>query len=243
MFSAANDITLTFIPATAAEGKASYAAEHLVTVFLAELLLLLLTGRLIGELMARAGQPSVMGQLLAGVLLGPSVFGSLWPSAYQVVFPHLPEQKEMIDAISQLGILLLLLLTGMEMDWALVKRARRAAFFSSLSGIIFPFACGLALGYLLPDSMLPEPDRRCATALFLATALAISSVKIVAMVIREAGFLSHSIGQIIVTSAIIDDTIGWIIIALIGGLAAHGKLEIAALSFTSSGIFLFLALV
>src|SRR5436309_5000101 len=91
-------------------------SEQMVAIFLAEIALMLFVGRLLGELMQRIGQPAVMGQLIAGILLGPSVLGTLWPAAYHTLFPDMPEQKRMIDAISQLGILLLWLLTGMETD-------------------------------------------------------------------------------------------------------------------------------
>src|SRR6476661_525319 len=94
-------------------------------LFLAQIVLLLLVGRLMGEAMQRIGQPAVMGQLIAGILLGPSVFGSIWPEAQRAVFAAGPQQKSMIDAVSQLGILMLLLLTGMETDLRLVKKARR----------------------------------------------------------------------------------------------------------------------
>src|SRR5258705_5816782 len=91
-------------------------------VFLAQLVVLMLVGRLLGEAMQRIGQPSVMGQLLAGILLGPSALGLLWPDLQHAIFPRAPEQKAMIDAISHFGILLLLLLTGMEIDLKLVRK-------------------------------------------------------------------------------------------------------------------------
>jgi Kef-type K+ transport system membrane component KefB len=92
-------------------------------VFLAQIIALLVCGRLLGELMQRLGQPAVMGQLIAGVLLGPSVFGALWPGFQHLLFPTSPEQRAMIDAVAQLGILLLLLLlTGMETDLSIVRR-------------------------------------------------------------------------------------------------------------------------
>ena len=118
---------------------------------------------------------------------------------------------------------MLLLLTGMETDLSLVARAGSAAFSVSVAGIAVPFVCGVALGELLPDTMLPDPEQRLVTTLFLGTALSISSVKIVAMVVREIGFMRRNVGQVIVASAIIDDTIGWIIIAVTFGLALHGS--------------------
>jgi Kef-type K+ transport system membrane component KefB len=121
------------------------AIDHTLAIFIAELILLLLTGRVLGEIMNRFGQPALFGQLLAGVLLGPSVFGMLLPELRQVVFPDDRTLKAMIDAVSQIGILLLLLLTGMETNLSLVQRRRRAVISASLSGIAVPFACGVAL--------------------------------------------------------------------------------------------------
>lgn len=222
-------------------GKAAHSSEHMITVFIAEIVLMLFVGRLLGEVMQRMGQPAVMGQLIAGIIIGPSVLGALWPGAYHWVFPDSPEQKKMIDAISQLGVLMLLLLTGMETDLALVRRTGTTALFSSLCGIIFPFTCGYILGQFLPASMLPDPSQRLLTALFLATALSISSVKIVAMVIMEVDFMRRTIGQIILATAILDDTIAWIIIAIIGGIASEGAVNIKDVGFAFLGTVVFLA--
>src|SRR5215471_10128372 len=216
----------TLSAATAAEPQWASAEA----IFLCEIIVLLVCGRLLGEVMQRIGQPAVMGQLIAGILLGPSVLGTLWPDLQHAIFPASREQKSMIDAVSQLGILMLLLLTGMESDISVVRKSRRAAFSVSIAGISLPFACGFALGELLPETMLPAPDRRLITALFLGTALSISSVKIVAMVVREMHFLRRTVGQVIVTAAIIDDTICWIIMAITFGLALHGGLNITALA-------------
>src|ERR1700674_598314 len=138
-------ISVFFSPVLANVGRLPH-VDRTTTVFVAEILLMLLVGRLLGELMQRLGQPAVLGQLLAGILLGPTVLGNLWPHGHQQIFAKTAEQKKMIEAVSQLGILMLLLLAGMETDFSIVKRMRRAALSSSLSGIIFPSACGLFLG-------------------------------------------------------------------------------------------------
>jgi Kef-type K+ transport system membrane component KefB/nucleotide-binding universal stress UspA family protein len=214
----------------------------MVAVFLIEVMLMLVFGRLLGELMTRVGQPEVMGQLIAGIVIGPSVFGALTPELYKTVFPDTVAQTKMIDAISQIGILMLLVLTGIETDLKLVAKVRGTAFFTSIAGIVFPFVCGYAVGQFLPDSMIPDPTKRFVTSLFLATALSISSVKIVAMVIMEVGFLRRTVGQIILASAILDDTIGWIIIAVIGGLASAGKVDIAGVAGALGGTIAFLGI-
>ena len=210
-------------------------------LFLAQIVLLLLVGRLMGEAMQRIGQSAVMGQLIAGILLGPSVFGAIWPEAQRAVFAGGPQQKAMLDAVSQLGILLLLLLTGMETDLRLVKQARRAAISVSAAGIVLPFACGFALGELLPASLLPKPDQRIITSLFLGTALSIASVNIVAAVVREMGFMRRNVGITLTASAIIDDTVGWVIVAITLGLAVHRHVDALALGQSVLGTAIFLA--
>src|SRR3954453_1845320 len=224
-------------PLMAAEGAAHAPSE---VVFLLQIILLLVAGRLLGEGMQRIGQPAIMGQLIAGMLLGPSVFGALRPDLQHMVFPRTPEQKAMIDAVSQLGILMLLLLTGMETDLSLVRRTGRTALSVSLAGIILPFLCGILVGELLPDSMLPHPDHRLITTLFLGIALAISSVKIAAVTIRDLNFLRPPLGQLIVPAAIIDDTIGWILLSIILGLGASGQIELSSVAQSVFGTLLFL---
>jgi Sodium/hydrogen exchanger family len=208
--------------------------------FLVALLALVLVGRLLGEVMNRIGQPSVMGQLLAGILLGPSAFGLVLPDFQQWLFAASKEQASMLDAISQFGILLLLLLTGMEADLKLVKKIGKTAISISLTGVALPFVCGLALGWLLPESLLPQPERRLLTALFLGTGLAISSIKIVAVVVREMEFSRRNLGQIIVGSAILEDTIGWVIIAITLSLAAVGTIDVRSVAQALIGTALFL---
>lgn len=214
--------------------------DNAVILFFAQVMLLIVLGRLLGEFMQRIKQPAVMGQLLAGIILGPSVFGTLWPQGHAMIFPAQSSTREMLKAVSELGVLMLLLLTGMETDLALVKRVRRTAAITSLAGIAFPFACGFLLGEFLPQTLLPDPSRRLITSLFLATALSISSVKIVAAVLQEVDFLRRNLGQIILATAILDDTAGWTILALIGGLAAQGKLVLGPVLVSVFGTIAFL---
>ena len=224
--------------AYAVEPNASGRSEAL---FFAQLGLLLLIGRGLGEIMQKLGQPAVMGQLLGGVLLGPSILGLVWPDFQHMLFPGTPEQKSMINAVSQLGILMLLLLTGMETDLRLVRRVGRAAIAVAAAGVTLPFICGFALGEMLPDSILPNPQARFVSSLFLATALSISSIKIVAMVVREMNFMRRDVGQIIVASAILEDSSGWIIIAISFGLASSGTIDVRSVTFAILGTLLFLA--
>src|SRR6266849_7691556 len=233
------------IAALVLSASASFAAEGARTgasdvIFLAQLITLMLIGRLLGEAMNRIGQPSVMGMLLGGILLGPSVLGVLWPELQHAIFPRTPEQKAMLDGISQFGILLLLLLTGMETDLKLVRKVGQAALSISLSGVAVPFLCGFTLGQFMPESLLPHPELRLLTSLFLGTALSISSIKIVAAVVREMGFTRRNLGQIIVASAICEDSIGWVIIAIVFGLAEAGTIDLMSVAKIVLGTAVFL---
>jgi Kef-type K+ transport system membrane component KefB len=223
--------------AVAAEGGRSAPSE---VVFLVQLITLMAVGRLLGEAMNRIGQPSVMGMLLGGILLGPSVLGLLWPDLHHAIFPQAPQQKAMLDGIAQFGILLLLLLTGMETDLKLVRKVGKAALSISVTGVAVPFICGFALGQLMPETLLPHPDQRLLTSLFLGTALSISSIKIVAAVVREMGFTRRDLGQIIVASAICEDSIGWVIIAITLSLAQAGTVDLVDVSRAVLGTAVFL---
>jgi Kef-type K+ transport system membrane component KefB/nucleotide-binding universal stress UspA family protein len=225
--------------ALAATGAVDGPSELL---FVAQLIVLMLVGRLLGEAMLRFGQPAVMGQLIAGLVLGPSVLGALFPDFQHALFPAAKEQKAMLDAVAQFGILVLLLLTGMETDLKLVRESGRASFSASIAGIVVPFLCGVALGEALPDAMLPDPSRRLITSLFLGTALSIASVKIVATVIREMNFMRRRVGQVILASAIIDDTVGWMITAVIFSLALQGHIDAFSVAKSVIGTLVFMGL-
>jgi Kef-type K+ transport system membrane component KefB/nucleotide-binding universal stress UspA family protein len=227
---------LTVTDALAAEG----AKGPSEVIFLAQLIVLMVVGRLLGEAMNRIGQPSVMGMLLGGILLGPSMLGALWPDLQHAIFPRTPEQRAMLDGIAQFGILLLLLLTGMETDLKLVRKVGRAALSISLSGVAIPFLCGFTLGQFMPESLLPHPEQRLLTSLFLGTALSISSIKIVAAVVREMGFTRRNLGQIIVASAICEDSIGWVIIAITFALAEAGTIDLMHVTWSVLGTAVFL---
>ena len=210
-------------------------------IFLSQIVVLLLVARLLGELLSRWGQPPVMGQLLAGIVLGPSILGHIFPGGETILFPHAAPQRAMLDGVAQLGVLLLLLLTGMETDLSVMRHSGRAALNVSLAGIALPFAVGMVAIELLPAPMLVKPEQRLLLALFIGTALAVSSVKIVAALVRELGFVRRTVGQIILAAAIIDDAIGWIIVSVLLGLAQHGRVDVSGVVRSVLGTLVFLA--
>jgi Kef-type K+ transport system membrane component KefB/nucleotide-binding universal stress UspA family protein len=210
-------------------------------ILIAEIALLLFVGRGLGEMMQRLGQPAVIGQLLAGLILGPSFFGWLMPAAHHFLFPDTPTQKSLIAGLSNVGVMLLLLLTGMETDLKLARKVGAPAVTVAAAGVTVPFLCGFALGWFLPPSLVPDPRHRLVAALFLGTALSISSIKIVAIVVREMNFMRRNLGQIIVASAIMEDTTGWVIISITLAVAGIGGQSLTALVKPLIGTAVFLA--
>jgi len=216
--------------------------DHSAAVLILQVTLLVVVGRALGEVLRRAGQPAVIGSLLSGPLLGPSLFGWLAPQWFHIVFPDDPDIKGLIKGIAEIGVMMLLLLTGMEVDLRLVRRVGGPAAAVAAMGVLVPFVFGFGLGELLPDSLLPDPARRTVAALFLSTALAISSIKIVAATVTEMNLLRRDIGQIVVASAILEDTAGWIIVSLVLGFAGSGGISLRAVAWTLGSTLGFLAL-
>ncbi len=229
-----------------AAGASAWAADAstsdtLEIGFLAEVTLLIMVGRILAEGMQRIGQPAVMGPLIGGLLLGPSVLGALWPAAQHTLIATDPAQRAAIAAFAQFGVLLLLLLAGMETELRLLQRIGRTAVAVSVAGITLPFAFGFALGEFLPAAIVPHPEQRLVAALFVGTALSISSVKIVAMVVREMNFAQRNVGAVILAAAVIDDTVGWMILATVFSLANSGSLDTGSLLRSTLGTFVFFA--
>jgi Kef-type K+ transport system membrane component KefB/nucleotide-binding universal stress UspA family protein len=150
------------------------------------------------------------------------------------------EQKSLIAGLANVGMMLLLLLTGMETDLKLVRKAGRSAAVVTVASVSLPFVLGFAMGQFLPESILPNPEHRLIASMFLGTALSISSIKIVAMVVREMNFMRRDLGQILIASAIMEDTVGWVIIALALGIAGAGAFALASVGKIVIGIALFL---
>ena len=134
----------------------------------------------------------------------------------------------------------MLLLSGMETDLSVVRHSGRAAFSVSVTGIALPFRCGVVAVELLPVSLIAKPDQRLLLALFMGTAMAISSVKIVAT-LRELGIIRRMVGQIILATAVIDDTIGWIIVSVLLGFAESGGIDVSGTVRSVFGTLAFLA--
>jgi Kef-type K+ transport system membrane component KefB/nucleotide-binding universal stress UspA family protein len=210
------------------DGVFTAAPHHDVLVLLVQVAVLLFTARIMGEIAQRLGQPSVVGEILAGIILGPSLLSGFFPALGEWIVPHNETQGYLLELVSLIGVMFLLLITGLETDLALMRRQARSALGISLGGgLILPLVLGFLLGQLIPESMLVEPDDRLVFALFIGTALAIAAIPVVAKVLMDLKLTRRDIGQTIIAAAMIDDTIGWIILSVVIGLASGGAVTAA----------------
>lgn len=226
----------------AGDGLIKPLGHHELLLVLVQLSLLLLVARGLGELMRRINLPPVVGELLAGVLLGPSLFGLLLPDLQAHIFPKSQEQSNLLSVISWLGVLFLLIVTGLETDLKLILRKGKTALLISLGGIIIPFITGFGLGWLLPDNFLADPEKRLVFSLFIATAMSISAVPVIAKVLMDLNLIRRDIGQVTLAAGMTDDTIGWILLSVVSGLASSGKFDLGTIFHSVSAAILFLAI-
>ena len=196
----------------------SLTADNIIVFFLS-LGLLLGVARVLGELAQRFHQPAVLGELLAGVILGPTVLGSLAPEAGAFLFPQAGPNAIALNTITTLAVVLFLLVAGMEVDLSIIGRQGKVAPRVSISGIVLPFIIGLAAAWLAPQALGRDLDADpLIFSLFLATALSISALPVIAKTLMDLDLYRSDFGMIIVSAAVFDDLVGWIIFAIILGL-------------------------
>ncbi|HEY9871786.1 MAG TPA: cation:proton antiporter [Candidatus Obscuribacterales bacterium] len=195
-------------------------SEQHVLLLLLQVGILLTTAFFLGEVMVRIGQPPVVGQLLAGVLLGQSVLGALFPDVSGLVFPTEKTQSYLLEVVSWVGLLFLLMLTGTETNVALIRQQGKAAVWPAILGSVIPFCIGVGVGYLLPGNLLLNAQDRAVTAFFLGTLFAVSSVPVIAKILMDVKAIRRRIGQIVLTAALVQDTIGCVLLALVAAVAS-----------------------
>ena len=206
--------------------------EHQQLVFWAELVAVLAVARLLGAALRRWGQPAVVGELAAGVLLGPSVLGRVWPGAFSWLFPSDAVQSGALSAIGWLGIAFLLVLTGFETDLGIIRGLGRAASSVAVGALGLPFACGLAVGLTMPSVFLGAHAHRLVFTLFMAVGLSISSLPVIAKVLTDMDFMRRNFGQVTVAVGMVNDFVGWLALGVTAGLASSTGLSAGRLAVT-----------
>ncbi|MBV8116702.1 MAG: cation:proton antiporter, partial [Candidatus Eremiobacteraeota bacterium] len=191
-------------------------SEHELLILLLALPFFVALARFCGDLAVRMKQPQVLGEVLAGVVLGPSVLGLLSRDALRTT----QQGAHLVEPFAWVGIILLLALTGMEINFGSLRREAGAAFLATIGGVILPFAAGFCFALGLPVSMIGSSGSRIAFALFLALAMSISAVSVIAKVLGDLNQMRRTASKIVLAGGVFDETLGWILLALISGIAS-----------------------
>ncbi|TFF36374.1 cation:proton antiporter [Mucilaginibacter psychrotolerans] len=194
--------------------------------FLLILLIILIPARLLGELCRRYKLPAIIGEILAGIVVGPTVLGLLFPTAFDNIFLSAPHAFEAFDGIANIGIILLMFIAGFEVDLKQIRKDGKQAVSISLTGIIFPFAIGFAAVWFLYESHFTNgANNQLVTSLFFGTALSITALSVITKILLDLDLLTTRIGNIVLTAAMVDDFLGWILFSVIIQLMHVGKGE------------------
>lgn len=190
-------------------------SEHAVFLLFLEIAILLFGSLLCGEIMVRLGQPAIIGQILAGLLLGQTFFGAFLPDIQSLIFPHDGSQSKLIEVVSWIGVSFLLMLTGMETDTAMLKRLGKPLMYFGLIGLAGPLVLGALVSLLLPENLMGDSHNKLAFAVFLGTVFAASSVPVVAKILMDMKMLKLDIGQLVIATSLVHDLLCCLLLAVI----------------------------
>jgi len=203
-----------------------------LAILLLQIIVIIVVARLFGAVFRRIGQPSVMGEMIAGIALGPSVLGLISPAAMDFLFPafSLPT----LGVLSQIGVVLFMFVVGMELDIEHLRERASAFVMVSHASIIVPFLLGAALALLLYPSLAPPGTSFVAFALFMGIAMSITAFPVLARILEDRGMSQSRLGSIALACAAIDDVSAWCMLAFVIAVAKSSDLvsSVAMIAFT-----------
>jgi Kef-type K+ transport system membrane component KefB len=207
---------------------------ELSAAFFLQMFVILLTCRIVGALSRRLGQPQVVGEMIAGVFLGPSLFGLLFPGLQQGLFPK--ESLKILYVGAQLGVGLYMFLVGVEFDIETFRKRARSAASVSMAGMIAPFILGsaLALGLVRVNGLFSEKATAFEAMLFLGAAMSITAFPMLARIIYERGLTGTSLGTLALAAGAIGDAGAWCVLAIV--LASFGAGPMVAIKAIGGGV-------
>jgi Kef-type K+ transport system membrane component KefB len=192
--------------------------HDVMTMFLA-LATLLGSAKLAAELMQKIGQPGIIGEISVGIFLGPTVLGHYRPHIYETLFPTTGPMPIVLDTVTTLGVVFFLLTAGLEIDLRSIFRQGKSAVLVSLFGVAFPFGAGFLAATIFPSEMgAVEGVNIRIFALFVGTALSISALPVIAKILMDLNLLRTEMGTVIISSAMFDDLVGWILFSFVLGM-------------------------
>ncbi len=196
--------------------------KHPLAILLAQIITILFVAKIFGWIFKKIGQPTVIGEIIAGIFLGPSLIGMYFPEFSSTLFPK--ESLPNLQFLSQIGLILFMFVVGMELDLKILKNKAHDAVVISHASIIFPFALGLGLAYYIYNSFAPEGVEFLSFGLFLGIAMSITAFPVLARIVQERGLHKTKIGTVAITCAAADDITAWCILAAVIAIVKAGSL-------------------
>ncbi len=220
-----------------------YLDESHILLFLVQLLVLLGAARTLSALCESVRIPAIAGEILAGVLLGPTLLGRVAPSAYAALFPAETIQSTMLETVSWLGVFFLLLASGFHVDVSRALRQGRAAFLIGIVGVLVPIAIGYPVFAALGPEYWGDNATQLSFSLFLAVASSITAISVVARALGDLGLTSTDRGGLALSACAINDIFGWLLFTIVLSIATSTALDINEIAWTTLGVVGFVALV
>lgn len=197
-------------------GKLSHAD---VVHLLIQLSAMLVMGRIFAEAARKINQPAVIGEIIAGILLGPTVLGMLQPGWFEALFPPDSGAGVVLTGFVQVAVVMLLFIAGLEVDLHIVIQQGRQAITTSVFGLIIPFSIGFSFPFFFSEFFgISNIDSRLTFALFMGTAMAITALPVIVRILMDLNLFRSKMGLLVVASAMVDDLVGWLIFSVILGL-------------------------
>ena len=207
---------------------------HPLAILLIQIITIIFVARLFGWICKKIGQPTVIGEMAAGIFLGPSLIGTYFPEISQSLFPV--ESLGNLQFLSQIGLILFMYVIGMELDLKVLKNKAKDAVIISHASIIIPFTLGLGLAYFIYSEFAPQGVEFASFGLFLGIAMSITAFPVLARIVQERGLHRTRLGSMVITCAAADDITAWCLLAAVIAIVKAG-------SFTSSLYVIVLAIV
>lgn len=195
--------------------------EHPLALLLAQIVTIIIAARIFGWICTKIGQPTVIGEMIAGIVLGPSLLGMYFPEFSEILFPETSLGN--LGFLSQIGLILFMFIVGMELDLKVLKNKANDAVVISHASIIIPFALGITLSYFVYDAFAPENVQFLSFSLFVGIAMSITAFPVLARIVQERGIHKTRLGTIVVTCAAADDITAWCLLAAVIAIVKAGS--------------------
>lgn len=213
---------------------------HPLAILLIQIIVILVVSRIFAWIFKKIGQPTVIGEIVAGIILGPSLLGYFYPDFFHALFP--PNSLDNLNVLSQIGLILFMFIVGMELDISVLKNRAKEAIVISQFSIIFPFALGMILAFFLFQSFSPPGTQFLPYALFIGIAMSITAFPVLARIVRERGMHNSRIGAIVITCAAVNDISGWCLLAGVIAITKAGSFVSSIYVILMSIVYVFIML-